>query len=310
MDFSLDKFFYGDIVKARDFRAYLYTPTLVKTKLDLVYTDIINWERSGLLDIDYGVDIDKTGYKSTAICFMEYVWLSLVAHLRDFGFSYEDIKALGYLLTQPVNLEMLKAGVLQNPFYFENTYADKLGKKAIKAIVSTKHSDGSYICLLEMLVKNTVLQRENIRLLFFKYPAGFEIVNKEVLEELSSREDKTELEGFNTSIEKPHTSFSLSCLTHKFIKSSSDYTQTQIMILSKTDHKILTLLRKQYHSLKSVSITYKNNKPTFIEFTSLQKAEAEKRLIEHIKKGSYMNMTFKVVDGKAVTFEKTEKHKL
>ena len=50
MDFTLDTF-YADFFKARDFRAHIYTPSLVKTRLDLVYTDIVNWERSGLLDI-------------------------------------------------------------------------------------------------------------------------------------------------------------------------------------------------------------------------------------------------------------------
>jgi len=309
MDFTLDPF-YADIYKARDFRAYIYTPSLVKTRLDLVYTDIVNWERSGLLDIDYGVDIDKTAYKSTAVCFMEYVWMSIVSHLREFGFSYEDIKAIGYFLTQPITLEVLRAGFLKNPQYFENTYTSRLDKKAISAITSTKQSDGSFITILESLVKDTILHAQNIRLLFFKHPAAFQVVNKKSLEELSSRDDSSGLEAFQKSVEKPHCSFSLSGLTQKFVQKNTDYTKEQIMILSKTDHKILTLVRKHHRALKSVTIKYKDKTPTMIELTSMHKAEAEKRLVEYIKKGRYMTMEFKVENGDPLIFNRTEKHKL
>ncbi len=309
MDFTLDPF-YDDKYKAPDFRAYIYTPSLVKTRLDLVYTDIVNWERSGLLDINYGVDIDKTAYKSTAVCFMEYVWMSIVSHLREFGFSYEDIKAIGYFLTQPITIEVLRAGFLKNPQYFENTYTSCLDKKAISAITSTKQSDGSYITLLESLVKDTILHAQNIRLLFFKHPAAFQVVNKKSLEELSSREDGSGLEAFQKAIEKPHCSFSLSGLTQKFVQKNTDYTKEQIMILSKTDHKILTLVRKHHRALKSVTIKYKDKTPTMIELTSMHKAEAEKRLVEYIKKGSYMTMEFKVENGDPLIFNRTEKHKL
>ena len=309
MNFALDTF-YDDIYKAQDFRSYIYTPSLVKTRLDLVYTDIVNWERSGLLDIDYGVDIDKTAYKSTAVCFMEYVWMSIVSHLREFGFSYEDIKAIGYSLTQPITLEVLRAGFLQNPQYFENTYTSRLDKKAISAITSTKQSDGSYITILESLVKDTILHAQNIRLLFYKHPAAFQVVNKKSLEELSSRDDSSGLEAFQKSVEKPHCSFSLSGLTQKFVQKNTDYTKQQIMILSKTDHKILTLIRKHHKALKSVTIRYKDKSPTMIELTSMHKAQAEKRLVEYIKKGGYMTMEFKVENGDPMIFNRTEKHKL
>lgn len=309
MDFTLDAF-YDDKYKARDFRAYIYTPSLVKTRLDLVYTDIVNWERSGLLDINYGVDIDKTAYKSTAVCFMEYVWMSIVSHLREFGFSYEDIKAMGYFLTQPITIEVIRAGFLKNPQYFENSYTSRLDKKALSAMTSTKQSDGSYITLLESLVKDTILGAQNIRLLFFKHPAAFQVVNKKSLEELSSRDDSSGLEAFQKSVEKPHCSFSLSGLTQKFVQKNTDYTKEQIMILSKTDHKILTLVRKHHRALKSVTIKYKDKTPTMIELTSMHKAEAEKRLVEYIKKGSYMTMEFKVENGDPLIFNRTEKHKL
>lgn len=309
MDFTLDAF-YDDKYKAPDFRAYIYTPSLVKTRLDLVYTDIVNWERSGLLDINYGVDIDKTAYKSTAVCFMEYVWMSIVSHLREFGFSYEDIKAIGNFLTQPITLEVIRAGFLKNPQYFENTYTSRLDKKALSAITSTKQSDGSFITLLESLVKDTILDAQNIRLLFFKHPAAFGVVNKKSLEELSSRDDGSGLEAFQKSVEKPHCSFSLSGLTQKFVQKNTDYTKEQVMILSKTDHKILTLVRKHHKALKSVKIKYKDKTPTMIELTSMHKAEAEKRLVEYIKKGSYMTMEFKVENGDPLIFNRTEKHKL
>ena len=205
---------------------------------------------------------------------------------------------------------MLRAGFLENPQYFDRTNDDSLGKKAIAAIINTKQSEGSYITLLESLVIDTILHAQNIRLLFFKHPAAFQVVNKKSLEELSSRDDGSGLEVFQKSVEKPHCSFSLSGLTQKFVQKKTDYTKGQIMILSKTDHKILTLIRKHHKALKSVTIRYKDKSPTMIELTSMHKAQAEKRLVEYIKKGSYMTMEFKVENGDPMIFNRTEKHKL
>lgn len=300
------KGFYGDYSQSEAFRAYIYTPFLSKTKLDIVYTDMVNWERHGLLEIDYGVDIDKTAYKSTSLCFMEYVWLRIVSHLREFGFSYEQIKSAGELMTQPITVELLKEQLASNLQYFESKYDSAKIERLRK-----RKGASSYVTLLEFLVKNTIINKEQIRLLFFKYPTALQIINKQSLDELSSRQDQELLKDFNTQIEKPHTSFSLSKLTHRYISLDSEtYTNEQMVILNREEHKIITLIRQRYSKLLSVNVKFKNGKATYLELNSLQKAEAEKRLLEYIKKGEYSTMEFQVIKGEVLRFTKTEKHKL
>ena len=59
----------------------------LKTELDIVYSDLVNWERSNLLSI--GGDSDKGDWKK--LNYVEYIWVKIIQELRQFGFNYEEI---------------------------------------------------------------------------------------------------------------------------------------------------------------------------------------------------------------------------
>ena len=304
--------FYGNKSLPQEFRTYIYTPFLLKTRLNIVYTDLINWERSGLLNIDYGVDIDKTQYKSTALCFMEYVWLSIIAELRSFGFSYDQINEFGELLTQPITVSMLKAAYEGNPHFFEATYDSNNAKANLIKLKEFKTSQtSSYITLLEYLVKDTILNKQQLRILFFKNPTAFEIVNKSSLLEMNSNPNPELKAKFNQKIDQSHFSFSLSALTQKYLDTAhTDFLSDHLDILTPVEHKIMTLIRQRYNQLLDVKISYQNKSAIRIELKTLQKSIAEKRIIEYLNKGDYGTLEFKAVDGNIIRFEKTETHKL
>ena len=93
-----DKFvlnpYFGETTDPDSLINYIYTPLFLKTKIDVLYFDILNWEKYDLLDIDLGLGTVKTDYKKTAISFVQYVWIKMVEALTKYGFSYDDIRAI------------------------------------------------------------------------------------------------------------------------------------------------------------------------------------------------------------------------
>ena len=91
--FVLDPYF-GDTSDPDSLINYIYTPLFLKTKIDVLYFDVLNWERYDLLDIDLGLATVKSDYKKTAISFVQYVWIKMVEGLNSYGFTYDDIRAI------------------------------------------------------------------------------------------------------------------------------------------------------------------------------------------------------------------------
>ena len=100
--FVLDPYF-GELSDPDSLINYIYTPIFLKTKIDVLYFDILNWEKYDLLDIDLGLGTIKTDYKKTAISFVQYVWIKMVEALIKYGFSYDDIRAIRTKLSQKLH---------------------------------------------------------------------------------------------------------------------------------------------------------------------------------------------------------------
>ena len=103
--FVLDPYF-GETIDPDSLINYIYTPLFLKTKVDVQYYEILNWERSGLLDIDLGLGTVKTDYKKTAISFVQYVWIKMIEALTKYGFSYDDIRAIRSKLSQKLHYSL------------------------------------------------------------------------------------------------------------------------------------------------------------------------------------------------------------
>ena len=121
-----------------------------------------------------------------------------------------------------------------------------------------------------------------------------------------NEEDKLR-EKFN----KDHFSFSFYKIFEPFLSNEIDAFKTKsISILSNEESKTLRMIRRNYNELKSITIRFKEAKPTHLEIKTNKKVSVESRIMEHIQKRDYSTIVIQTVDGSVVNFENTKKYKL
>ena len=290
--FVLDPYF-GNLSDPDSLINYIYAPLFLKTKIDVLYFDILNWEKYDLLDIDLGLGTVKTDYKKTAISFVQYVWIKMVEALIKYGFSYDDIRAIRAMLSQKL--------------HFELNYNQKIAEN--KALQTSDNHKKGYITELEKLVLSTIAHKNNYTFFFYKdVPADYFLFDDSLLNMFIEFNEEHELrEKFN----KDHFSFSFYKIFEPFLSNDIDAFQTKsISILSIEESKTLRMIRRNYNNLESITIRFKKAKPTHLEIKTTKKVVAESRIIEHIQKGDYSTIVIKTVDGSIVNFENTKKYKL
>ena len=147
-------------------------------------------------------------------------------------------------------------------------------------------------------------------MLFFKeYPGEVFPFTKKILETIDARGAS---EATNFYFHLDHFSFSFYKLFTPFItKGWSDFDISNIAFLSDKEHKLITIIRREFKNLKSVNIRFKNNEISHIEITKkLKKVALESRIMDHIKKGDYADIQIITENGRIVNFENTKKIKL
>ncbi len=166
INFVLDPYF-GELSDPDSLINYIYTPLFLKTKIDVLYFDILNWEKYDLLDIDLGLGTVKTDYKKTAISFVQYVWIKMVEALIKYGFSYDDIRAIRAKLSQKL--------------HFELNYNQKIAdNKALQT--SDNHKKGISLSLKSYVLSQSLIK---ITITFFFYkdvPADYFLFADDLLE--------------------------------------------------------------------------------------------------------------------------------
>ena len=290
--FVLDPYF-GELSDPDSLINYIYTPLFLKTKVDVQYYEILNWERFGLLDIDLGLGTVKTDYKKTAISFVQYVWIKMVEALTKYGFSYDDIRAIRATLGQKL--------------HFELNYNQKIAdNKALQT--SDNHKEG-YITELEKLVLSTIAHKKNYTFFFYKdVPADYFLFSDDLLEMFHS---SNESYFFLDKFKKDHFSFSFYKIFEPFLHGDShQFDNRSISILSEQEDKVLRMIRRNYNELKSITIRFNQSKPTHLEIKTTKQVSAESRIMEHIQKRDYSTIVIQTVDGSVVNFENTKKYKL
>jgi hypothetical protein len=278
----------------------------LKTEIDMVYSDLVNWERSNLLSI--GGDSGKGDWKK--LNYIEYTWVKIIQELRQYGFNYDDIISYKMELFRQINLEQ----IIEASTVDRKNIEQQLGSESLEKLDAVSDSDhynelNIGISLFETIMANAIISGEKWSFLFFKeipgfcFPIstevfrGFDLINKpEIPMELLS---------------KTFLSVSLSDIISNFlVDGENSFQERTISILTKNEHKLLKQIRKGYSDIKSVKIRFKNNQMDMIEVTSTKKVKLESRLLEHIKKGDYQTISIDTVDGKIVNFENTQKIKL
>lgn len=293
--------YHSNFLKAEELSNKLKERIFLKTELDIVYTDITNWERNGLLEIGEG---NKGDWKK--LNYIEYVWLCIIADLRGFGFSYKDIiEVKKFLFHRYTAKDIFEAA---NQADHKRALIDELVKNENVEIPSDLDIEVS--CMLELLLTSEIIQSTPISLLISKDISGLVIpISKEIINDYIHTDS---IHILDTLFEGNICSISLSKITVKFfIKNNNNLSQSHLTsILSTNEKKLLKIIRKQSKTIKKITVMISEGKMDRIEVTSLKKVQLESRLLEHIKKGDYQKITIDTVDGSIVNFENTEKIKL
>jgi hypothetical protein len=134
----------------------------LKTELDVVYSDLVNWERSNLLNI--GGNSDKGDWKR--LNYFEYIWVKIIQELRVFGFSYEEIDNYkSELMIKPNIKEIIEASKIDFQSVEEQITLNNL--KSIEDNGSNEKIDLG-ISYFELMISRIIGSGEKWSILFFK----------------------------------------------------------------------------------------------------------------------------------------------
>lgn len=300
------KSFVNNPFKAEALLDLLRERVFLKTELDIVYSDLVNWERYNLLSI--GGDSDKGDWKK--LNYIEYTWVKIIQELRKYGFNYDDIITYKTELFKQINFEeIIEASKIDS-----NNIEQQLGYEALKKLNSIPDSDYNNnlnvgMSFFETIMANAIIMEEKWSFLFFKEMPGFifpissetfrgsDLIGKpKILMELLS---------------KTFLSVSLSDIISNFlVGGENSFKERAISILTKNEYKLLKQIRKGYNNIKSVKIRFRDSQMEMFEVTTTKKVKLESRLLEHINKGDYQTITIDTVDGKIVNYENIQKIKL
>ena len=290
--FTLDPYF-GELSDPDSLVNYIYAPILLRTKIDVLYFDFLNWENHDLLEIDLGLGTVKTDYKKTAISFVQYVWVKMVEALIKYGFSYNDVKAIRKKLSEK--------------FHYSYSSNQKIAQN--KSLQTSDNYQEFYVTEFERYVLSTIANKYNFKFFFYKdAPEDYFVFDDSLLDMfIEFNEEDILREKFN----KDHFSFSFYKIFEPFLSNEIDAFKTKsISILSNEESKTLRMIRRNYNELKSITIRFKEAKPTHLEIKTNKKVSVESRIMEHIQKRDYSTIVIQTVDGSVVNFENTKKYKL
>lgn len=290
--FTLDPYF-GELSDPDSLVNYIYAPIFLRTKIDVLYFDFLNWENHDLLDIDLGLGTIKTDYKKTAISFVQYVWIKMVEALIKYGFSYNDVKSIRKKLSEKL--------------HYSFSSNQKIAQN--KSLQTSDNYQEFYVTEFERYVLSTIANKYNFKFFFYKdAPEDYFVFDDSLLDMFIEFNEEDKLrEKFN----KDHFSFSFYKIFEPFISNEIDAFETKsISILSNEESKTLRMIRRNYNELKSITIRFKQAKPTHLEIKTNKKVSVESRIMEHIQKRDYSTIVIQTVDGSVVNFENTKKYKL
>jgi len=277
----------------------------LKTEIDVVYSDLVNWERSNLLNI--GGNSDKGDWKR--LNYFEYIWVKIIQELRAFGFSYEEIdKYKSELMIKPNIKEIIEASKID--FQSVEEQFDAITLNNLKSIEDNGNNEklDLGISYFELMISRIIGSGEKWSILFFKDIPGFYFPLS--IEKLKGFDKIEKTDIPEELLSKTYLSISLTDIIANFLVDGKNaFEKKTISILTKNEHNLLKHIRKGYGKIKSIKIRFKDNEMELLEVTSIKKVKMEGRLLDYIKKGEYQSISIDTVDGKIVNFENTQKIK-
>lgn len=276
----------------------------LKTEIDIVYSDIKNWERFDLLS-EYD-ESDKGNWNK--ISYSEYVWLKIVEQLKDFGSSNEEILLLKNHLVS-------KFKVKDYILLFDQV-KNTIGEKDFE-VYSQLYNDLNQVDfnqnlnfnILDILIVNIIYTGEQLSLFIRKDDSHYFLPFSEtMLKEYSNSSVSSLVDDF---LNFPFYNIPISSYVSNFLSNKNDVRHNSFtMILTEQESKLLKIIRKNFEKIKQLKVKYKTGNIELIEVTTIKKVALESKIINHIKKADYKKITIDIANGSIVNFEDTEKIKI
>lgn len=296
--------YFSVLEKAPDLFDKIQEKVFLKTEIDIVYSDIKNWERSNLL---WGYSESEKG-NWNKISYSEYVWIKIVDQLKDFGCNNDEIIVLKKILVSNFKVidyikifdEIKKIIGLKEFEKYTDLY------KELSKLDPNKEFNFN---ILSILIVNIIYTGEHLSLFVKKNEAQYFLpFSDTMLKEYSNTSVSTLVENF---LNFPFYNIPISSYVSKFSSNKKDLGQNVFtMILSDQESKLLKIIRKNFETIKQLKVKYKTGDIELIEVTTVKKVALESKIINHIKKGDYKKITIDIANGNIVNFEDTEKIKL
>lgn len=276
----------------------------LKTEIDIVYSDIKNWERFDLIS-EYD-ESDKGNWNK--ISYSDYVWIKIVEQLKDFGSSNEEILLLKNHLVSKFKVkdyillfDQVKNTIGEKDFeVYSQLYND------LNQLDSNQNLNFN---ILDILIVNIIYTGEQLSLFIRKDDSHYFLPFSEtMLQEYSNSGIRSLLDDF---LNFPFYNLPISSYVSKFLSNKNDVKHNSFtMILTEQESKLLKIIRKNFQKIKQLKVKYKTGNIELIEVTTIKKVALESRIINHIKKSDYKKITIDIANGNIVNFEDTEKIKL
>jgi len=296
---------YESFQNIEDLFARLSERVFLKTKIDIVYSDYMNWERGNLLMNQY----EKGETSPKKLTYFEYIWAKLVDEFRRYNFSYAEITLFKEEFFRDLTKEIPQV-FKENEDMVREKLSDHISPEEVDTIDYSNVSYNSpYVCLFYTALSTVIAQKEELFILISKDdPQVFDLVSTTNLRDQERFDLQSNVEYLTS---KTHLNISFSNIIAQFLTTGSDdISKLRNTILSSEEHKILKIVRNKTQAVKSIKIKYDKDKPILIEIKEMKKVQVESRLLDHIKKGEYLNIEITSHDGKILKFENTKKIKL
>jgi len=296
--------YFSVLEKAPDLFNKIQEKVFLKTEIDIVYSDIKNWERSNLLS-EYN-ESEKGNWNK--ISYSEYVWMKIVEQLKDFGCSNEEVLLLK---KQIVSKFKVKDYILLFD-EIKKIIGDKDFEIYSQLYIELKNSDTEKefnFNILDIFIVNIIYTGEQLSLFIRKDDSQhFLPFSNTMLKEYSNYSISSLVDDF---LNFPFYNIPISNYVSKFLSNRKDVNHNLFtMILSEQESKLLKIIRKNFEKIKQLKVKYKTGNIELIEVTTIKKVALESKIINHIKKADYKKITIDIANGNIVNFEDTEKIKL
>ncbi len=269
---------------------------------------LADWNRKGLLLVK------PEPNKMHRFSLTEFVWVKMIAKMRQFNFPIETIKAFRNEMTQTPQpyIDEIKNDPRTIDLLVGLLGEDHREKLKI-FMVDPKGLDRILPQLPIPLIGGNLLDLLIVFCILMKSPLSFKIdhLGKGILfNPMLLAEGVYQQDEIAQLMSSSFVSISLTEILAEVLSLAPvDVLNGQLMVITDQEANILTALRED--ELVSVVIRFdKNNRIDLMEIKKMQKMDPQTRLCEIMLKGGYQNIEIKTQHGKIVHCENTRKIKL